>query len=81
MSKYHQLDAKTLPLYEREAPHYLPVSRSEKATTRYERTNRYKKSNTSKNGEALICCVGDMLCEEKLYNSHKFSNGFFFDDI
>lgn len=83
MSKYSPLDNNTLSLYECEAPHYSPVLRHKEASARYEcqSENRYVKSHAAKNGEALICCVGDMLCEEKLYNTHKFSGGFFFDDI
>lgn len=83
MSKYSPLDNNTLSLYECEAPHYSPVLRHKEASARYEcqSENRYVKSHVAQNGEALICCVGDMLCEEKLYNTHKFSGGFFYDDI
>lgn len=68
--------------YEREAPHYDPVEHPQ-VGSRYVRCadGHYKLKKSSAVGEAVILCVGDMLCEAKLYNAHCFGGNFNFHDV
>ena len=71
--------------YEVEAPKYQPVVRDPRLKSRYipvsEGEYELIAQSKSKDDVVRITCVGDMLCEEKLYRAHVFREGFDFSDV
>ena len=73
-----------LEKYEQEKPKYTQTTHRNARISCFDRNggmeeNSYTDGKTGK--KATIVCVGDMLCEEKLYKSHVTKRGFDFRDI
>lgn len=81
--EYRAMDAQQTAKYEITAPEYTPKERKAADKQRYGKIAgggwRYTKGGEGK--EVLITCVGDMLCEEKMYKSHQVKGGFDFQDV
>ncbi|WP_026666801.1 CapA family protein [Butyrivibrio sp. AE2005] len=80
MDKYLS-DKNESNIYEAETPHFDPIDRCFH-NARYKKiSGEYLRINSQKSNEATLICVGDMLCEDKLFKSHKNGEGFFFYDV
>ena len=87
MGKFIPLTSDVLSKYEQISPDYQTAEHRLNALYRYKKNSEsnYESIDEQLHDEAQIICVGDMLCEEKLYLSHhsKTNNKseFYFDDI
>ncbi len=82
MRNKRQIPNSERTLYEKELPHYTPVAR-DTVSARYHSIGNgsYQYAFHTGDNTATILCTGDMLCEEKLYQSHLSGNRFYFHDI
>ena len=67
--------------FECEAPRYTAVERTPRNGRYVKVKDHYVKSGQDNSNEALLLCTGDMLCEEKLFLSHRQGDKFSFYDI
>ncbi len=67
--------------YEVERPYYTPIERCFYNARYIKSEKEYLKSKSVNTEEAVLVCVGDLLCEEKLYNSHRNGDRFFFYNV
>ena len=81
------LNETQLKKWEETGPLYEEVERSSRnGGARYRRVKNgsYQLLNSDSNGEATILCVGDILCEDRMYQTHRISSrggGFEFDSV
>ena len=81
MKLFTMFEKQNAEFFEKVPPQYETVSHADMRNRRFTKVEENVYRAHTRENVATITCVGDMLCEEKMYHAHRENGNFFFHNV